>query len=86
MQIRKAYRYRIYPTNDQKAELNKQFGHARFVYNYHRAKREQVYQDDGKGMTYCQTTNDLVQLKKLPDLIWLKEADSQVLQQSLKDL
>jgi len=86
MQIKKAFRFRIYPTNDQKAKLNKQFGHARFVYNYYRAKREQVYKDNGKGMTYCQTTNDLANLKRTPDLLWLKEADSQVLQQSLKDL
>src|SRR5262245_47659961 len=80
--IQKAYRYRIIPTGEQQQLLALQFGHARFVYNHYRALREQIYQATGKGLSYADCTNDLPQLKRTYP--WLKDADSQVLQQTLK--
>ena len=85
MEIRKAFKFRIYPTNNQQAELARQFGAARFVYNYYRAVREGFYLDCGSGLTYADCTTDLTQQLKV-EYPWLKEADSQALQQSLKDL
>ncbi len=85
MEIRKAFKFRIYPTNNQQAELARQFGHARFVYNHYRAVREGFYIDCGSGLTYADCANDLTQQLKV-EHPWLKEADSQALQQSLKDL
>ncbi len=32
--LRKAFRYRLYPNKEQQAGLTVQFGHARFVYNW----------------------------------------------------
>ncbi len=61
-----------------------QFGHSRFVYNRGLDARKQHYAETGKGLSYNGTANMLPDWKK--DLPWLKEADSQVLQQKLKDL
>src|SRR6266540_1620783 len=82
--IQKAYRYRITPTGAQQRLLALQFGYARFVYNHYRVLREQAYQDSGKGLSYADCTNDLPHLKRTYP--WLKDADSQVLQQALKNL
>ena len=48
MEIRKAFKFRIYPNNSQQIELAKQFGYARFVYNHYRAVRE------GEGVSAAQ--------------------------------
>jgi putative transposase len=82
--IQKAYRYRITPTREQQRLLALQFGYARFVYNHYRALREQTYQDTARGLSYADCTDDLPRLKKTYP--WLRDADSQVLQQSLKNL
>lgn len=84
MIIRQAYKFRIYPNKEQEARLAIQFGHNRFVYNHFRAKREQVYKETGKGLSWFDCNSQLPTLKA--EFEWLKEADSQTLQQSLKDL
>lgn len=84
MKTRKAYKFRIYPNRTQQQALAVQFGHSRFIYNHYRAKREQVYQETGQGLSYIDCANGLKALKA--EYEWLREADSQVLQQSLKDL
>ena len=86
MLIRKAYKYRIYPNKAQQEALRVQFGHTRFVYNHFLGLRIETYQQTGKGMCYAETANLLPGMKRDPQYAWLKEADSQGLQQALKDL
>jgi putative transposase len=86
MLIRKAYKYRIYPNKVQQAALAVQFGHTRFVYNHFLALRIETYETTGKGLSYAEATKMLTALKRDPEHEWLKEADSQALQQTLKDL
>jgi putative transposase len=86
MTIRSGFKYRIYPNREQQQQLAVQFGHCRFVYNRYRAMRETTYQETGKGLSYHECARDLTRLKKEPEYAWLKEADSQALQQSLRDL
>ena len=86
MLVRKGCKYRIYPNNAQQEALALQFGHTRFVYNYFLALRIETYQQTGKGLNYAATANLLPDLKRDPQYEWLQEADSQVLQQALKDL
>src|SRR5262249_20323346 len=78
--------FRIYPTAEQQAELAKQFGSARFVYNRYLDTRKRLYLAHKQNFGYVQCANDMTQLKKSGELPWLKEADSQVLQQALKNL
>lgn len=86
MLVRKAYKFRLYANQEQQAMLAVQFGHARFVYNYFLQKRQEYYEETGKGLHYRQTADLLTRLKQDPSHEWLKDADSQVLQQKLKDL
>lgn len=85
--IQKAFKYRIYPTEDQKAELAIQFGHARFVYNASLELRKDMFFQFGTSFSYEDCCSVLTEAKQNnPDLEWLKQANAQVLQQSLKDL
>jgi putative transposase len=91
MLIRKAYRYRLYPNTTQSESLARNFGCARFLYNYFLAERKRYYAEhkadqEKQGLSYFDTTSQLKNLKRAPEYGWLKEAHSQVLQQSLKDL
>lgn len=86
MIVRRAFRYRIYPNTEQQHLLAVQFGHARFVYNWGLRTRKEHYTEHGKGLSYYDTTELLKDLKRDPEHAWLKDADSQVLQQKLKDL
>ncbi|MCK6623840.1 MAG: transposase [Anaerolineae bacterium] len=84
MRIQKAFRYRLYPNQSQQAALAVQFGHARFVYNFGLAARKAHFFEHGKGINYNDTAYMLTVIKRF--VPWLKEADSQVLQQVLRDL
>ena len=80
MKVRKAYKYRIYPNREQQQKLAVQFGHARYIYNWGLAQSQDGYPG------YSRLTKQLPVLKTSEDTSWLKEAHSQVLQQSLKNL
>lgn len=80
----KAFKYRIHPNKDQEKKLAIQFGHARFVYNYALDARKKHFKQTGKGLSYNHLAKMIPNMKD--ELTWLKEADSQVLQQKLKDL
>jgi putative transposase len=82
--IRQARKYRVYPTKEQQHLLAIQFGHARYVYNQALANRKAYYKLTGKGLSTHDTITNLVVEKGNTE--WLKEADSQVLQQKLRDL
>ena len=86
MLIRRSFRYRLYPNTDQQKKLAVQFGHARFVWNWGLNLRKTTYTETGKGISYNQLAGKLVELKNKPEAEWLKEADSQALQQKLQDL
>lgn len=45
----KAYRYRLYPTTEQAAFLNRQFGSVRHVYNWALALATTTYQTHGES-------------------------------------
>lgn len=83
--IKQAFKFRIYPDSEQQVELDKQFGYSRFVYNHYRAVRADYYFETGTGLNYNDCAQDLTDRLK-EDHPWLKQADSQVLQQALKDL
>lgn len=83
---RKVYRFRMEPTQAQSDALLRMAGARRFVWNWGLARRKEAYAATGKGLTYNQQAAELTTLKQQPETVWLKEADSQLLQQALKDL
>ncbi|PSR20943.1 MAG: transposase, partial [Sulfobacillus acidophilus] len=80
----KAYCYRLYPTVEQAAFLNRQFGSVRYVYNWALALAMTTYQTQGRGVTRFQLDKRLTALKQ--ELPWLSEVASQPLQQALVHL
>lgn len=86
MRINKAYKFRIYPDDQQKQFLAQSFGCARFVYNYFLRQRIDHYAETGKGLTYPNNANALTQLKKQTEYEWLNDINSQSLQSALRNL
>ncbi|MEH7514112.1 IS200/IS605 family element RNA-guided endonuclease TnpB [Gottfriedia acidiceleris] len=84
MLVNKAYKFRIYPTNEQETLIAKTIGCSRFVFNHFLEQWNDTYKETGKGLTYNSCSAELTKLKK--ELVWLKEVDSIALQSSLKNL
>jgi putative transposase len=82
----KSFKYRIYPNEEQRILLEKHFGCTRFVYNYFLDYKQTQYKTTGTSGTYNQLAKELVNLKEDSNYSWLKEVNSQSLQQSLKDM
>jgi len=82
--IEKAYRYRFYPTADQKEQLSKTFGCCRFTYNYFLALRTCSWKEEKKSLHHHQCSSLLRELKI--EHPWLMEVSSVSLQQSLRHL
>lgn len=80
----KTYKYRIYPTIDQKVLLAKHFGAARFVYNLALETKKNAYSTYGVNVSRLGLQVQLKDLKQ--DCIWLKEVNSQSLQGAIKNL
>ena len=82
----KSFKYRIYPNEEQRILLEKHFGCTRFVYNYFLDYKQTQYKTTGTSGTYNQVSKELINLKEDSGYSWLKEVNSQSLQQSLKDM
>jgi putative transposase len=86
MLLRKVYRFRMRPTKAQEAALYRMAGARRFVYNWALDRRKSYYAEHGKGISARELSSELTAIKGEPDTHWLKEADSQMLQQALTDV
>ena len=86
MIIYKSFRFRIYPNKDQQDLFAKTFGCCRFVYNHFLRQRIDHYAEQGKGLSYYDTSKLLTELKRDDEYNWLCDVSSQSLQQSLRDL
>ena len=86
MKIYKAYKFRIYPTENQIEFFNKQFGGTRFVYNYFLHQKDTQFKETGKSDSYYKQTKTLSNMKKQKEFEWLKEVNSQSCQAALQNL
>jgi putative transposase len=84
--IKRAYRFRFYPTPEQEVILARTFGCARFAYNYMLRLRTDAWFKEQKRVGYHETSALLTELKKKPELEWLNEVSSVPVQQSLRHL
>jgi|TARA_Y100000310_G_C20687369_1_gene819962 putative transposase len=81
-----AYKYRIYPTEEQKVLIHKHIGACRWTYNYALEKKIKAHSKQKKNLSRFQIQADLPKLKKKKDAARLKEVNSQSLQASLEHL
>ena len=82
--MKKAFKMRIYPTENQKTLIDKSFGCSRYVYNYFLDFKQREYKEHKNKYSFYDMCKLLTSLKK--ELTWLKEVDKYALQNSLKDL
>ncbi len=84
--IKKAYKFRFYPTKKQKELLAKSFGCSGVVYNQALNFKIKKYQEYKENVSYSKTSAFLTSLKQNKEFLWLNEVSSVCLQQSLRDL
>jgi putative transposase len=82
----KAYKYRLFPNEEQRVLIEKHFGCSRYIYNYALGQRIETYEKEKKSIG----RNDLIKLvpdlKKQEETCWLKEVNSQSLQSAIINL
>ena len=82
----KAYKYRLYPNNEQITFFEKSFGCVRFVYNWALNQRIEAYQKDGTRISWIDSCKNLTELKKQEETKWLNEVSIQSLQYSIRNM
>ncbi|WP_405474964.1 RNA-guided endonuclease InsQ/TnpB family protein [Streptomyces sp. NBC_00009] len=83
--VKRAFKYRFYPTDAQAAELSRTFGCVRKVYNMALAARTQAWAWQER-INYNQSSAMLTAWKKTEELAYLNEVSSVPLQQALRHL
>jgi putative transposase len=84
--VKRAFKFRFYPTDGQAAELARTFGCVRKVYNLALAARTQAWTLRQERVNYNATSALLTGWKKTEDLAFLNEVSSVPLQQTLRHL
>ncbi|MFD1136298.1 IS200/IS605 family element RNA-guided endonuclease TnpB [Paenibacillus urinalis] len=82
--VKKTFKYRIYPNDEQQLLIQKTLGCCRFVFNHFLEKWNTAYAETGKGLSYNQCAKQLPVLKT--SLEWLEEVDSTALQTAVRHL
>ncbi|MFE4955413.1 RNA-guided endonuclease InsQ/TnpB family protein [Streptomyces sp. NPDC056653] len=84
--VKRAFKYRFHPTNEQAAELSRTFGCVRKVYNLALEARTVAWFQRQERVNYNATSAMLTQWKKTEELAFLCEVSSVPLQQTLRHL
>lgn len=84
--VKRAYKYRFYPTPEQADLLNRTFGSVRYVYNRALAERSNAWTQKQRRISFAETCRMLTAWKKEPDTAWLYEVSNVALQQGLQHL
>src|SRR5690349_11874208 len=85
-QVKRAFKYRFYPTREQAAELSRTFGCVRLVYNRALEERTRAWHSEQRRVSYGQSSAALTQWKKTEELAFLTEVSCVPLQQALRHL
>ena len=80
----KAFKYRLFPTKEQSILLNKHIGASRFVYNLALECKQMAWAGSKVNLSCFALHSQLKDLKN--ECEWLKEINSQSLQQSITNL
>ncbi|MES9541275.1 RNA-guided endonuclease TnpB family protein [Actinomadura sp. NPDC000600] len=85
-QVRRAFKYRFYPTGEQAAELSRTFGCVRLVYDKALEERTRAWYEERRRISYAQSSALLTQWMKTAELAFLAEVSCVPLQQALRHL
>ncbi|WP_097457442.1 RNA-guided endonuclease InsQ/TnpB family protein, partial [Escherichia coli] len=81
-----AFKFQLRPGGQQECEMRRFAGACRFVFNRALARQNENHEAGNKYIPYGKMASWLVEWKNATETQWLKDAQSQPLQQSLKDL
>ncbi|WP_218146774.1 helix-turn-helix domain-containing protein [Nitrosomonas cryotolerans] len=84
--MKRAYKFRFYPTFGQETILAQTFGCTRSVYNRRLRVRSDAGYSEKKGIGYHASSYLLIALKKEPEFEWLNKVSSVSVLQSLRHL
>ena len=82
--MKRTYKFRVYPTTQQKTTLTQWLTTCRFLYNNSLAERRNQWQTHQHSVTYCEQASQLIDAKQTNP--FLREIHSQVLQDVLRRL
>jgi putative transposase len=85
-QVKRAFKYRFYPTDEQAAELSRTFGCVRLVYNKALEERTRAWYGERRRISYVESSALLTAWKKTKELAFLNDVSSVPLQQALRHL
>ncbi|MGI9019104.1 MAG: RNA-guided endonuclease InsQ/TnpB family protein [Solirubrobacterales bacterium] len=86
MTSRRAYQFELRPTAGQLVALERMANARRFAYNWGLARWRAFHEETGGTIKLRALMRELTRLKRRPHGAWLREVDSQLLQQALFDL
>ncbi|MEH7511352.1 transposase [Gottfriedia acidiceleris] len=81
-----AKRIRLRPTKEQKIQLWKSVGTARWAYNWALSKQEENYKAGGAFISDGRLRKELTVLKQNDEFSWLYEVSNNITKQAIKDL
>ena len=84
--VKRAYKYRFYPSAEQEQELARTFGCVRYVYNRALAERSRAYTQEQKRIGYAESARWLAVWRHDPETEWLSETASVPQQQAIRQL
>jgi putative transposase len=82
--MRRAFKYRWYPTSEQAALLARTFGCVRYVWNRALSERTDAWHQRQQHTSYQDASAWLTRWKRDIDTVWLNEVSSVPLQQTLR--
>ena len=69
----RAYKFRIYPNDEQRILFAKTFGCVRMVYNYWLDRKIRQYEENKTNVTYTVCAKEMAAMKKTDEYAFLKE-------------
>ena len=83
----RAIKIRLYPNKTQEQTLNNVLGSYRFVYNHMLARKQEAYKSDKTNLGLTELSKYLHhELRKDEQYAWLKEQNTQVMQQAIRQM
>ena len=83
----RAIKVKLYPNKQQEQAINKLLGCYRFVYNHMLALKQKEYTDNKISLSLCDLSKYFYgTLRKDENYIWLKEQNTQVMSQSIRQM
>ena len=81
MTITKTYKYKLKPTKGQQRQFVDWLGTCRFIHNIALEYKTVMYQEHDMSLSKYDLIKELTSVKKTKDFEWIKQVNSQVLQQ-----